>query len=93
MIDAKVIQHIARLAKLEVPEKEMNKYCDQLIKVLGQFEEIRQIDTTGVEPLVTPVEIEMTLRPDIAIKQENLEELLENAPEKTGNLLTVPPVV
>lgn len=93
MIDAKVIRHVAHLAKLEIPDSELDKYCDQLIKVLNQFEEIRQIDTQGVDPLITPVEIEQFLREDVAKKNYSPEQMLDNAPEKTGNLFTVPPVV
>lgn len=93
MVDAKVIRHVAHLAKLEIADAELEKYCDQLIKVLAQFEEIKQINTEGIEPLITPIEIEQYLREDVAQQNHNPEEMLANAPERTGNLFAVPPVV
>lgn len=93
MIDQKTIQHIARLARLKVTPEEATIYGDQLSKVLSHFQKISEIDTTGIEPLVTPTEIEIYLRPDEVKKESTAEEMVANAPEKAGNLFKVPPVV
>jgi aspartyl-tRNA(Asn)/glutamyl-tRNA(Gln) amidotransferase subunit C len=93
MIDQKTIQHIARLARLKVTPEEATVYGDQLTKVLSHFEKISKIDTTGIEPLVTPTEIELILREDLVKKEYSAEEIVANAPEKAGNLFKVPPVV
>ncbi len=68
-------------------------YGDQLTKVLSHFQKIAKIDTTGIEPLVTPTDIEIYLRPDEVKKENVAEEMVANAPEKAGNLFKVPPVV
>lgn len=96
MVDAKVIKHVAKLAKLEIPDSELNVYCEQLIKVLNQFEEIKLIPTENVEPLITPIEIENFYRNDVIVSREekiSTAELLNNAPDKDGNLFSVPPVI
>ncbi len=93
MIDQKTIQHIAKLARLKVTPEEATVYGDQLTKVLSHFQKISEIDTTGIEPLVTPTEIEIYLRPDEVKKENTAEEMVVNAPEKAGNLFKVPPVV
>ena len=93
MIDQKTIQHIAKLARLKVTSEEATVYSDQLTKVLSHFQKISEIDTTGIEPLVTPTEIEFYLRPDEVKKENTAEEMVVNAPEKAGNLFKVPPVV
>lgn len=93
MIDQKTIQHIAKLARLKVTPEEATLYGDQLTKVLSHFQKISEIDTTGIEPLVTPTEIEIYLRPDEVKKENTAEEMVINAPEKAGNLFKVPPVV
>lgn len=92
MIDQKIIQHIAKLARLKVTSEEAI-YGDQLTKVLSHFQKISEIDTTGIEPLVTPTEIEFYLRPDEVKKENTAEDMVANAPEKAGNLFKVPPVV
>ena len=93
MIDQKTIQHIAQLARLKVTPEEAVAYGDQLTKVLNHFQKISEIDTKGIEPLVTPSEIEFYARPDEVKKNNSAEEMVANAPEKAGNLFKVPPVV
>ena len=93
MIDQKIIQHIAKLARLHVTAEEAKVYGDQLTKVLSHFQNISSIDTSGIEPLVTPSEIEIYLRQDVVKKENTAEEMVANAPEKAGNLFKVPPVV
>lgn len=93
MIDSKKIEHIAKLARLKIQPENVQQYSDQLSKVLNHFDQIAQIDTTGIEPLVTPTEIEIFHRHDIADKQLDAEKLLQNAPDRSGNLFKVPPVV
>jgi aspartyl-tRNA(Asn)/glutamyl-tRNA(Gln) amidotransferase subunit C len=93
MIDQKTIAHIAKLARLYITDEEAKLYGEQLSKVLGQFEQISKVDTTQIEPLVTPTDIESFWREDQVKKELSAEEIVENAPQKTGNLFTVPPVV
>ena len=93
MIDQKTIENIAQLARLKVTAEEAVEYGEQLSKVLAHFQQISKIDTTNIEPLVTPTEIEYYLRVDEAVPLAKTEEMLKNAPEKAGNLFKVPPVV
>lgn len=93
MIDQKSIEHIAQLAKLKMTEEEAKQYATQLSKSLEYFDQISQVDVTGVEPLVTPSEIEVYLRDDVVEKSVDSEELVANAPERMGHLFKVPPVV
>lgn len=93
MIDKKTIEHIAKLARLEITDEEAQEYSQQLGKAMAHFEQISKVDTTGVEPLITPTEIEDFWREDIAKQEFTPEEMTSNAPSKAGNLFKVPPVV
>ncbi len=93
MIDKKTIEHIAKLARLQITEEEAQEYSTQLAQALEHFEQISRIDTAGVEPLVTPTEIEAYWREDQARQDYTAEEMTANAPERAGNLFKVPPVV
>ena len=93
MIDQKTISHIAHLSKLSLTEKEREEFGVQLSKVLAYFEQISQVNTKEVLPLVTPTEMTNHWREDAVVKQTTAEEIMENAPAKTGHLFTVPPVV
>lgn len=93
MIDQKTIQKIAQLARLKVNAEEAAEYGDQLSKVLTHFQQISKIDTTNIEPLVTPTEIEFFVREDNSAQDISTEDMLKNAPDRAGNLFKVPPVV
>jgi len=93
VIDKKTIEHIAKLARLKITEEEAQEYSTQLAKALNHFEQISKINTEGVEPLVTPTEIEPFWREDVVKQEFTAEEMTANAPAKAGNLFKVPPVV
>lgn len=93
MIDKKTIEHIAKLARLNITEEEALEYSSQLAKALNHFEQISKINTAGIEPLVTPTEIEAFWREDVVKQDFTAEEMTANAPDKAGNLFKVPPVV
>lgn len=90
MIDVK---KVANLARLTLTEEEEIRYQKQLSAIFKYFEEIAQINTDGVEPLVTPTEMEQHWREDKVTDPLPVEKALANAPEKSGNLFKVPPVV
>lgn len=93
MIDPKTVENIAKLARLHVTEAEAKQYSEHLSNVLKYFEQISKVKTDGVEPLVTPSEVEDFWREDEVKKELTAEQIVANAPQKTGNLFTVPPVV
>jgi aspartyl-tRNA(Asn)/glutamyl-tRNA(Gln) amidotransferase subunit C len=93
MIDQKTIAKIASLARLEISEKDMAKFSEQLSGALAHFEQISKINTEGVEPLVTPAEMTQHWREDKVKREMTASEIMNNAPEKRGNLFVVPPVV
>ncbi|MBO9665741.1 MAG: Asp-tRNA(Asn)/Glu-tRNA(Gln) amidotransferase subunit GatC [Bdellovibrio sp.] len=93
MIDKKTIEHIAKLARLNITENEAAEYSAQMGKILQNFDMIAKVETGGIEPLVTPTEIEAYWREDQAHNTATPEEMLTNAPARVGNLYKVPPVV
>ncbi len=93
MLKKEAVQHIAKLARLTLTDDEANAYTTQLSAILDSFNEISKINTNNIEPLITPIDMVMQLRPDGAEKHGTTEELLESAPARSGNLYKVPPVV
>jgi len=87
------VRKVARLARLEISGSEEEKYQQQFRDILKYFEEISSVPTDGVEPLVTPSDVELVFRTDQKEMTITVEEALKNAPEKSGNLFKVPPVV
>lgn len=93
MIDKKTISQIAKLSRIEITEDEANKYAKDLSKVLDYFDQISKIETNNIEPMTTPIENEYFWREDKVSAEYSPEEMLQNAPDRAGNLFKVPPVV
>jgi len=93
MVDQKTIEQVAKLARLNLKPNEAEYFSQQLTKVLDHFKHISSLDTNGVEPLVTPSEIAFHAREDNVEKNNTVEEMVANAPDKAGHLFKVPPVV
>jgi len=87
------VEKMAKLSRLHMTPTEAQELAAQLSKAITYFEQISAVDTKGIEPLVTPTEMEEVWRQDQAVKELSADELLANAPQRTGNLFTVPPVV
>ena len=93
MISEQEVSRVALLARLSLSAEETTKLTQQLSTVLKHFEHVSKVDTTGVEPMVTPSEIEEFWREDKSVSWESAEAAMKNAPQAVGNLFKVPPVV
>lgn len=93
MISEEDVKKVGHLARISLTPEEIKALSAQLSQVLKHFEQVSQIDTKGVEPLVTPTDMEAFWREDVAQSWESAEVALQNAPESVGNLFKVPPVV
>ena len=51
MIEIKDVEHVAKLARLELNEEEKVKFSKQLGDILKYVEQMNEVDTTGVEPM------------------------------------------
>ncbi len=87
------IENVATLARLSLSDEEKAQFKAQMSSILEYFEELNEINTEGVIPLVTPTEIVNPHREDIPNDWENASDALSVAPQVKGNLFQVPPVV
>lgn len=87
------IEHIARLAKLELTEQEMEKFAIDLAPVLKYVDQLKGLATDNLDPLITASDIEYWMREDKVERVTSAEDAVANAPDKAGNLYKVPPVV
>ncbi len=93
MITKETIQKISKLARLSLNDQEMIQIGEQLTTILKHFEEISELDTTGILPIVTPSDVAVHWRKDEVVQEVNPESLVANAPDRSGKLFKVPPVV
>lgn len=86
------VEHIARLARLELSSEQKQLYRQQLSNILDHIAKLRELDTTAVPPTAGGGLVRMELRADAARPGLSTEQLLKNAPEQEDNQFKIPPV-
>ena len=84
------VRHIAKLARLSLTDDEVKKFTHDLSEVVKYVEQLKELDTEGVEPMVGAVEILKELREDKAIYSGLRDEMLKNAPDAEDTAIKVP---
>jgi aspartyl-tRNA(Asn)/glutamyl-tRNA(Gln) amidotransferase subunit C len=90
MLDRQEVDHVARLARLELSDAEADKMTGELSAVLAHIEAIRELDLDGVEPTAHVVDLVNALRADIPVPSLSREQALASAPEPTAAGFGVP---
>lgn len=93
MIDREKIERIAKLARVHLNTNEVADYSVELSKIIEAFDQLSLINTEGIEPLITPSDIEYILREDKVDQQYSVDQMTTSSQDKIGNLFKVPPVV
>jgi len=89
------IQYIAKLARLELTEAELEKYGGQLSAVLNYIDQLKEADVKGIEPTAQVTGLENVLRND-KVKdwdKQEIEEALKDAPEREERFIKVKRVI
>ena len=89
----KEVEHVARLARLELAPEERERMREQLDRILGYIDKLRQLDTTGVEPTSHAVPVVDVVREDELRPCLSAEEMLANAPDRSGEFFRVPRII
>ena len=92
MITKQQVEHVAKLARLDLSEKEKELYTDQLSKILDYIDQLNEVKTEGVEPMTQPIPTVNVMREDIVKKQFQREEMLKNAPHEEYGFFRVPKI-
>ena len=90
MIDRSDVLHVARLARLELSEEEVDRMARELSSVLDYFMKIAELDLEDVPPTSHVVEVTDALRPDDPRPSLPREEVLEQAPAVENGGFLVP---
>ena len=86
------VEHIAKLARLELGAEQKALYRQQLSNILDTIAKLRQLDTASVPPTAGGGLSRMELRPDRIEPGLSTEALLRNAPETEADQFKIPPV-
>jgi len=92
MITIKDVEHVAKLARLELTEEEKEKFTRQLGDVLKYVEQMNEVDTTGVVPMAHAFDVVNVMREDEVVYEQTKEELMKNAPDEENGFFKVPKI-
>lgn len=91
------VSRIAQLARLELSGEEQSAMLTQLNEFFDIVEKMRAVDTSGIEPLYTPLsaieDVTLRLREDAVTESDNRQANMANAPAQDGGLFLVPKVI
>jgi aspartyl-tRNA(Asn)/glutamyl-tRNA(Gln) amidotransferase subunit C len=90
MLDREQVLHVARLARLDLDEAEVQRMASELSKVLDHVARIGELDLTGVPPTSHVVDVTGVLRPDVPVPSLTQEQALASAPEPVDGGFGVP---
>ena len=87
------IDKLARLAKLHLSEAEHDKFERQVGEILTFVEKLAQLDTAGVEPMTSALDVQNRFRDDVPAESLSSETATQSAPASEDGFFLVPPVL
>ena len=92
-ISSREVEYVAHLARLEVTERETEKFTAQLNDILLYIDKLNELDTKGVEPMSHAIAVTNAFREDKILDSIGTQQSLSNAPDARGEFFRVPKVI
>jgi aspartyl-tRNA(Asn)/glutamyl-tRNA(Gln) amidotransferase subunit C len=86
------VQHIAKLARLELSAEELARYREQLAAILEYVAQLQELDTRDIPPTTSIFAASAPLRADEARPSLAPADLMKNAPDARDGQFKIPPV-
>ncbi len=92
-ISIEEVDHVARLARLELSAADKERMRSELDKILGYIDKLRALDTRDVEPTSHAVPVTNVMRDDVERPSLPAEDMLTNAPDRYREMFRVPRII
>jgi aspartyl-tRNA(Asn)/glutamyl-tRNA(Gln) amidotransferase subunit C len=92
-VDRATVARIAKLARIRVPEQDLDGLAGELTNILSWIEQLSELDTEGVAPMTSVVAVELPRRADAVTDGGYPDKVVGNAPERAHDFFAVPKVV
>ena len=89
-ISDEIIEYVGILAKLELTGEEKAQAKIDMGRMLDYIDMLKELDTTGVEPMVHVLQAENVFREDVVTGGDESEKTLKNAPARSGDFFAAP---
>ncbi len=92
-LTAQEVEWVAHLARLHLTEAELETMTRQLSAIVDYVDQLKQVNTEGVEPMAHAVAVHNVFREDEAAPSLPVADALANAPQRRGDFYSVPAVL
>ena len=92
-VDESTVRRVARLARLKITDAEAEALESEISGILDWVEQLKQVDTSAVEPMTRVVAQDMKKRADVVDDGEKAADIVANAPLTEDHFFVVPKVV
>ncbi len=92
-IDNETVKRVAFLSRLKIEDDKLEEKKEAFNKILNWVEQLNEVNTDGVEPLVSVNDSHLILRDDVVTEGNQSQAILKNAPQAQYGYFTVPKVV
>ena len=92
-LDTETVRRIAHLARMRVPEAELEPLAGELTNILTWVEQLGEVDTENVAPMTSVVAVRLPMRDDRVDDGGAPDAVLANAPDGAPGFFAVPKVV
>jgi aspartyl-tRNA(Asn)/glutamyl-tRNA(Gln) amidotransferase subunit C len=92
-VDAQTVKRVAHLARIRVPDEDVEALRGELNAILGFVEQLNEVDVTDVEPMTSVLPMTMKKRVDRVTDGGIADEIVANAPAAQNHFFLVPKVV
>ncbi len=92
-VDKSTVVRIAQLARLHVPEGDIDKLATEMGKILDWVAQLNAVDTEGVQPMTSVADMILRQRDDQVNDGDCAEDVLANAPETHDGYFLAPKVI
>lgn len=87
------VAHVARLARLQLTDDELERFTDQLAAVLDHAQDVEALDVADVAPMTHPYPLVNVVRDDVERPCLDRDEVLGQAPAVQDGQFRVPPIL
>lgn len=92
-LDQNTLANIAHLARIHLDKTDIAAYTESLSSILNFIDQMKSVDTTGVQPLAHPLDLTQRLRADVVTEEDQRDRLQSNAPQVQDGFYQVPKVI
>lgn len=87
------VEHVARLARLDLTSEEKSLFAGQMDAILGYVDKLNELNTDGIQPTSHAVPMENSFREDRVRPSIGVAKALANAPDPLQSFYRVPKVI